>query len=154
MDLTVSTNDVIFSTMPSHIEIILFLKSSFVSHKCLKAATRTAITATAIRIGAEIPPIAVPTFEKIPDSFVIIPGKPLMKPCNFLKFTIALPTAPISVPITINSGPIEATINAIAAIKPRVCGVILLSLSTTPCNHETSFFIFGRRTSPKEIASS
>ena len=50
----------------------MFLNSSFVSHKCLKAADNTAIAVTAIRTGAAILLIAAPTFENIPDSFVKI----------------------------------------------------------------------------------
>ena len=99
----------------SQMLIILFLKSSFVCHRCTNAAAKSAITPTA----AANP--AVDTF-KAP---VTAENPFLMLPRILGIFAIAcisVPTTEITFPIAISKGEIAATAKAIFTIVSFVCG--------------------------------
>ena len=93
----------------SQMAIMLFLKSSLVLHRCTKAATSTARIATTATTGAEIPPIAAPTFPITPDKPPALETRLVILSPSLLNVCMATPTLDITVPSITRKGPKVAT---------------------------------------------
>ena len=89
----------------SQIAIMLFLKSSLVLHRCTKAATSVPITATTATTGAEIPPMAAPTFPMMPDTPPALLIRLVSLSPSLLNACMATPTLDITVPSITRNGP-------------------------------------------------
>ena len=114
---TSSTKPVKMPLICVQIAVIAFRKPSFVSHRCLNAATRTATTATIARIGAAAAnmdplsaPVAPEAAERAPESLPIP--------------AVIAPIVETALPTRTRTGPIAAAIAAIFMIICCCSGVI------------------------------
>ena len=101
----------------SHTSSILSLNSSFVSHKCLKAATSAAIIAITARTGAI-------TLEKAPLNVANAAFADAISAGRFDMKVMRLPIVEIVLPSTMRSGPSDAAIRAILIITSFAAGSI------------------------------
>ena len=138
--------------MPSHIPVTAFRNSSFVSHRCLKAAAKTATIATTASTGPATAPNALPsdvTEPVLPASFTpsfVTPFVSAEKP------VITDPTVDMILPRAISKGPIAAAIKAIFTAVCFWTSSRLFSLSTNVCTFSTAARTAGISISPKEMA--
>ena len=103
---------------------------SFVFHRCTKAATRMAITATTASTGAEMPPRAAPSFPMIPVPALMAVFILPTAPASFTKPCMATPILEMVVPMITRSGAIAATKSAIRMMTFRWLSSMPFSLST------------------------
>ena len=137
-----------------HVAMMFSRKPSFVFHRCAKAAASTAITATIASTGALIPPMAAPSFPKIPVPLFTATISFLI-PLAALAYAFMLfPTVDITVPRITRKGPRAAITSPMVMMVFRCASSMLFSLSTNPCTAETTLRITGISISPKEMASS
>ena len=116
----------------SHVPRMASRKPSLVFHRCTKAATRTAITATTARTGAETPPMAAPSFPKIPVPALAAALILLNAPASFTKPCMATPTLEMTVPMITRSGPMAATTRPMVMMAFFWLSSMPLSLSIKP----------------------
>lgn len=102
-------NPLKISLMRFQIAIILSRNSSFVFHRWIKAATNVPIIATTATTGAEMPPIAAPTFPITPDSPPALEIRLVIFKPNLLNACMATPTFDMTVPRITSTGPSAAT---------------------------------------------
>ena len=150
-----SINPAIVSLIWFHVAMILFRKSSLFFQSETNDPIRRPIAAMTARIGPA--PIVVSAVPRLPRAPSPLARATFSFPTVAIKVLTAFMHAPIfviTVPITINTGPIAATIIAIVVIVLFCASDMPFSLSTNPCTADTMFLTVGIRISPKEIASS
>ena len=152
--LTPSTNPLTAVLILSHVLMIASRNPSLVFHKCTNAATRTAITATTARTGAETPPRAAPSFPMIPWAPETAVFSFPKAPASFTKPCMAIPIFEIHVPRITRNGPRAATKSPTFRMAFLWLSDMPFSLSTKPWTAVTIFRIAGMSMSPKEMASS
>ena len=149
-----STNPENTDLIFSQIAITFSRNSSFVFHRCTKAATSTATAAMTRPMGEVRKPMAFPSTPLIPPSPCIFVPRVMMPFPRLAKPDIAEPTVDMTFPSINSSGPIAATSASTLMMVSRWASLIPLSLSTKACTAATTFRMIGMSRSPKEIASS
>ena len=120
----------ILLTIPFQMAVMAFRNSSLVSHRCLNAATRTAMTAITASTGAEMPPRAAPSLPKIPVPALTATPSFFTPVASFTKPCIATPTLEMTVPRITSSGPRAAMIRPMVSTALRWLSLMPFSLST------------------------
>ena len=142
------------SLMVFQVPMMASRNPSLVFHKCRKAATSVPMTATTATTGAEIPPMAAPSFPNSPvppctATFSLL--KPFASCTNPF---IAVPILAIVVPRITRNGPSAATKRPIFKTISRVPSSMPFNLSTNSWIFVTMLRMAGISISPKEMASS